>query len=282
MGGVVINIAFVLKIEFYSNIKNSAFLQLTKPDTKPTLGGLRPGSASPAHQHSQSVSPVSVSSTTQNRYASFEFTEDPFKNYRYDDLFNIADPFEDDNAGLDKNKNQSRTSTTGGKTDPFGFQTDDLAYETPIGADAKSFEAKFPKIDAFDSDFTFGNDPFSSPLKSAEKVNGNSDSFFSSKNLFSDKNSNKSDPFASKKPQAPVSTVLDGKNMVAEDLQMYWAAQESLRLEEERRKQEAQEKADFEYALALSKKDSKDNSTLGREKKKIKNLLRLGRHSPAT
>lgn len=265
---------------------------MTKPEPKPTLGGLRPESASPAHHHSQSVSPVGVS-TSQNRYASFEFTEDPFKNYRYDDLFNIADPFEEDNNfSVDKNKNKPAT----GKSDPFGFQVDDLAYETPIGADAELFEAKFPKIDAFDSDFSFGKDPFSCDSTKADKVNGNEDFFSNNKNLFSDKNSNhsKSDPFSVKKAPSKVegSSInfdnllgkqkldkFEAKVIPAEDVQLAWAAQESLRIEEERRKQEAQEKADYEYALALSKKDS---STLSREKKKIKNILRLGRHSPAT
>lgn len=54
----------------------------------------------------------------QHRYAGMEFTEDPFRNYRYQDPFDIADPFE--NELTDDNVH----STNGANLDPFGLAKD--------------------------------------------------------------------------------------------------------------------------------------------------------------
>lgn len=253
---------------------------MNKPEPNPATRGLRSDSKSPALNQSQSASPVN--SSTQSRYAAFDFTEDPFKNYRYEDLANI-DPFEEET--LDKNKNVSS-----GK-DFFKFE-DDLAYETPIGSEREAFESKFPKADVFETDFTFGSDLMAATAKAADKVNGNAINLFSnSEHGFSEKNSSGaiSDPFFTKKDDKKMNQNLkeddffgrdkldkvEGMSLPKEELQLAWAAKESLRLEEERLKQEAQEKADYEYALALSKKDST------KDKKTIRDFLRLGRNTPA-
>lgn len=272
----------MLILKFTVIKKNSTFSQLNNPEYKPATRGLRPDSKSPATTQSLSTSPVTISG--QNRYATFEFTEDPFKNYRYDDLDNI-DPFEDDN--LDKNKNLSSGKTF------FKFEEDDLAYETPIGSERETFESKFPETDAFDADFSFASDPFCSTSSKTDRVNGNVISLFSnSDTVSSDKSLNLpgNDPFMLKKDESKLdkdfkaddafvsqtTTKINEKTLPNEEAQLVWAAKESLRLEEERLKQEAQEKADYEYALALSKKNTaKDKST-------IRNFLRLGRNSPAT
>ncbi|KAJ9585410.1 hypothetical protein L9F63_002793, partial [Diploptera punctata] len=111
----------------------------------------------------------------QHRYAGLEFTEDPFRNYRYEDPFNISDPFDDE-------KDSKPTSASGAKLDPFGLETDSgFATHTEIPP---------------------------------------------------------------------------------EDQQLAWAAAESLRLEEERRKRLEQEQADLEYALALSREEKKSRKNL--------------------
>ncbi|KAK6643175.1 hypothetical protein RUM43_004678 [Polyplax serrata] len=259
--------------------------KLKKAEIKPPARGLRTDTKSPALSQSQSASPINTSG--QNRYAAFEFTEDPFKNYRYEDLSNI-DPFEEDvgtGSSTDKNKNIS--------SDFFKFE-DDLAYETPIGEERESFEMKFPKVDAFDADFSFGSE-LTGATEKMDKVNGNAVGLFKNSELvFSEKNLNLSsgsggDPFLMRRDERRIggktddpftldkgAGKADGKSLPNEEMQLVWAAKESLRLEEERLKQEAQEKADYEYALALSKKDN--NS---KDKKTIKNLLRLGRNTPA-
>lgn len=127
---------------------------------------------------------------------------------------------------------------------------DDVAKKTPIGADAESFEAEFPEIEAeIPEDFSFGNDHFSSSqIIVKNSIHSESDPFVAKKARFIKLDSSSEYLFGGKKK-------LKNKPLPTEDLQLFWAEQESLRLEEERRKQEAQEVADVEYALALSKKD---------------------------
>ncbi|PNF19457.1 Epidermal growth factor receptor substrate 15-like 1 [Cryptotermes secundus] len=63
--------------------------------------------------------------STQHRYAGLEFTEDPFRNYRYEDPFNISDPFSDE-------KDVKSSRATGAKLDAFGLETDSgLGSEFP-------------------------------------------------------------------------------------------------------------------------------------------------------
>lgn len=47
------------------------------------------------------------------------------------------------------------------------------------------------------------------------------------------------------------------KNIPPEDQQLAWAAKESLKLEEDRKKRQKQEEADLELAIRLSKTDNK-------------------------
>nr|CAD7260565.1 unnamed protein product [Timema shepardi] len=137
-----------------------------------------------------------TSTTTQSRYAGMEFTEDPFRDYRYEDPFNISDPFEEE-----EEKNTKRVQASNDKVDPFGFGVD--------SGFVSEVRNRSPKI----------ND----------------------KGLV--------DPFAfglSPKETAPADFI------PPEAQQLAWAAAESLKLEEERRKRYEQEQADLEYALALS------------------------------
>nr|CAD7428704.1 unnamed protein product [Timema monikensis] len=134
--------------------------------------------------------------TTQSRYAGMEFTEDPFRDYRYEDPFNISDPFEEE-----EEKNTKRIQASNDKVDPFGFGVD--------SGFVSEVRNRSPKM----------ND----------------------KGLV--------DPFAfglSPKVTAPADFI------PPEAQQLAWAAAESLKLEEERRKRYEQEQADLEYALALS------------------------------
>uniref|UniRef100_A0A1B6DWE2 Epidermal growth factor receptor substrate 15-like 1 n=1 Tax=Clastoptera arizonana TaxID=38151 RepID=A0A1B6DWE2_9HEMI len=120
-----------------------------------------------------------------------DFTEDPFRDYRYEDPFNIS--FDDAPAVRKPPEGSS-------KLDPFGMEV------------------------------------ISPPSK---------------------KESGKSSPASGK--VTPVHS--NGKStpspLPSEDQQLAWAAKESLRLEEERRKAAEQEQIDLERALTLSKKEGK-------------------------
>lgn len=191
-------------------------------------------------------------------------------------MFNIADPFSDGAVS---------------PADPF-------TPESTTAAATDAFEARFPKLDAFDVDDTFGED-----FAKADLVNGNkmdsSVNLFNGKEKFSDSNANAMpgktfniDPFLAQsakmdsKPDIFISTEgLFGKKKggdrgsskggVSDDLQLAWAAKESIRLEQERRQREEQERSDLEMAIALSKKENS-------EKRSFRNLLRRGRNTPTT
>lgn len=69
---------------------------------------------------------------------------------------------------------------------------------------------------------------------------------------------NSSDPFVSVsgRASAPV-----GSELLSEEQQLAWAARESLRLEEDRKKRQLQEQADLELAISLSKAENKKHFT---------------------
>lgn len=80
-----------------------------------------------------------------------DFTEDPFRDYRYEDPFNITDPFADETEDLNANKSSSGAtvdSKGGGATttavDPFGFGTIS-AFSSKGNATVKA---------SFDNDFS--------------------------------------------------------------------------------------------------------------------------------
>lgn len=99
-----------------------------------------------------------------------DFTEDPFRDYRYEDPFDIADPFaEDDDTtnanNKNKNNNSSSSSSNQGKIittpttnevkklDPFGFET--TTTTTASGGYAFVDKDSFTKgFDSFESDFS--------------------------------------------------------------------------------------------------------------------------------
>lgn len=120
-----------------------------------------------------------------------DFTEDPFRDYRYEDPFNIADPF-DDTLPV------RMTPEGSSKLDPFGMEV--------IAPPENKGSGK------------------SSPI------------------------SGKATPINGKSTPSP---------LPSEDQQLAWAACESLRLEEERRRAAEQERVDLKRALALSKKEGK-------------------------
>ncbi|XP_054277606.1 epidermal growth factor receptor substrate 15-like 1 isoform X2 [Macrosteles quadrilineatus] len=55
-----------------------------------------------------------------------DFTEDPFRDYRYEDPFNFADPFDDEDGSIPSISNSSA------KLDPFGMEIIDSGKNTPV------------------------------------------------------------------------------------------------------------------------------------------------------
>lgn len=112
-----------------------------------------------------------------------DFTDDPFRDYRYEDPFDIA---------FDEEPEDTKST----KFDPFGLDGRQSVPPRPVSS-------PFPDIGL------------------------------------------------SGRASAPLS------KLPSEDQQLAWAAQESLKLEEARRKRQLQEEAELELAISLSKAENK-------------------------
>ncbi|XP_075216266.1 epidermal growth factor receptor pathway substrate 15 isoform X2 [Lycorma delicatula] len=119
---------------------------------------------------------VTTSKNSKTISSPLDFTEDPFRDYRYEDPFNIGDPFED--TSETNNQVTNKEDTLSNETeDPFGLKVSN-GKMTPLPS---------------------------------------------------------------------------------EDQQLAWASAESIRMEEERKKEQMKEIADLQLALALSKKEKPKN-----------------------
>nr|XP_012137772.1 PREDICTED: epidermal growth factor receptor substrate 15-like 1 isoform X2 [Megachile rotundata] len=207
-----------------------------------------------------------------------DFTEDPFRDYRYEDPFNIADPFADDAEDLNANKSKET-----GKVDPFGYGTTSIPPRE--NSFSKSFDADFSntfpltrnKIDKdnakFDADFmkafsddnrniktvesdVFSNtkpkavdidEAFSAKSEKLIKKHGQDFAHYKSKASFNDK-----------KSKNETGKIWNGNNTplsLTEEEQFVWASQQSLKTEEERRRRKQKEEAELALALELSKQE---------------------------
>lgn len=211
-----------------------------------------------------------------------DFTEDPFRDYRYEDPFNIADPFAEEGFALDDSINANTKNNPSRQLDPFGMETPNTRQDKndPFGRAG------------FESDFA------SSTLGRNDKINSNEIA-----NAFGDTNSNNvkydrefADVFAVKKSTKTINfdeafsmksektskkSGLDftqefenklslgqkknqtnawknsarGGPHLSEEQQLAWASKQSIEAEDERRRLKEQEEADFALALELSKQE---------------------------
>ena len=215
-----------------------------------------------------------------------DFTEDPFRDYRYEDPFNIADPFAEDALTFDDTKNANAPSNNLKQLDPFGLETtrqpDDnesfahagfesdfsktfpLAKKTP---EKKKFDdfANFNDTNSnvkYDSDFS---DAFASKPTTARSINiAEAFTIKSEKNkksgldlsaVFKEKLS-----FGERKNKSNNSNRSvwkngnnSGRERLSEAEQIAWAEQQSIAAEKERQRIREQEEADLALALELSK-----------------------------
>ncbi|XP_012215590.1 epidermal growth factor receptor substrate 15-like 1 isoform X2 [Linepithema humile] len=121
-------------IDNNNSFTSSGFADFANFDSKPTEP--TPNRTAPARPTSRAhVAP------TQPKLS--DFTEDPFRDYRYEDPFNIADPFADETE--DSNANKSGDSGGGTEkttTDPFSFGTIS-AFSDKNNVSAKAFDSDF-------------------------------------------------------------------------------------------------------------------------------------------
>ncbi|XP_054012324.1 epidermal growth factor receptor substrate 15-like 1 isoform X2 [Hylaeus anthracinus] len=207
-----------------------------------------------------------------------DFTEDPFRDYRYVDPFNIADPFADDAEDFNANKNNEM-----GKMDPFSYGTSSVlsrknsftkAFETDFSNTFPLAKNKIEKDNAkFDADFVkaFSDDNRnikvieSDAFPNTKTKTVDIDEAFSTKSEKSARRqgldlglSKSKASFNDKKSKADLGKIWNGNNpplALTEEEQFLWASKESMKFEEERRRRKQKEDAELALALELSKKE---------------------------
>ncbi|XP_051163488.1 epidermal growth factor receptor substrate 15-like 1 isoform X2 [Leptopilina boulardi] len=190
-----------------------------------------------------------------------DFTEDPFKDYRYEDPFNI-DPFSDEfHQTEDSNANKTSSTNNASRLDAFGF-------------DENSFSSNNSFVKAFDSDFS-KTLPLLKNKNDSPKFNVDFNKAFSNNNKHQGSNTmrTKSNAFGSKNDKSDKRSPFKDKSMfgdkrnknnshkssdkrglnVMEEEQLAWASRESLKDENERRRLQDQEEKELALALERSK-----------------------------
>lgn len=221
-----------------------------------------------------------------------DFTEDPFRDYRYEDPFNIIDPFaEDETEDANANKSSSGANKTA-TADPFGFET--ISAFSGKNALAKAFDSDFSntfslaktKIEKsvatannnkFDADFgkAFAADnrndrvietDFSNAFANVKAKTVDLDEAFSAKGA---KIVTKREPDAMKtkivyndeKLANDFGKIWNSNNVtdLSEEEQLAWAEKQSLKTEQERLKRKEKEDADLALAIELSRQGKTGN-----------------------
>lgn len=214
-----------------------------------------------------------------------DFTEDPFRDYRYEDPFNITDPFADETEeDLNANKNGSTEKATVA-TDPFGLGT--ISAFSGKNAVAKAFDNDFSntfplaktKIEKntvtnkFDADFgkAFFADnknrnmetDFSQAFTNIKTKTVDLDEAFSAKGA---KTVTKHESDVAHTTKSKViyneeklandfGKMWNGNNItnLSEEEQLTWARRQSMKAEKERLRRKEKEDADLALAIELSK-----------------------------
>jgi len=218
-----------------------------------------------------------------------DFTEDPFRDYRYEDPFNITDPFADETENLNANKNRGMD-----KTDPFGFETiSTFSNNIPVKVFDNNFSNTFPLSKAkaernntndtssaskFDVDFgkAFSVDnknirdietDFFQAFANVKARTVNLDEAFSTKDAkTAARHENvmrtlKSNITYNEKLMNNFGKMWNSNNItnLSEEEQLAWAEKQSIKAEEERLRRKEKEDAELALALELSKQGKSEN-----------------------
>lgn len=223
-----------------------------------------------------------------------DFTEDPFRDYRYEDPFNITDPFADETEE-DLNANKSRGTD---KVDPFGFDARSafISKDTSAKVFDNDFSNTFPlaktkaerndksgtsSVSKFDVDF---GKAFSADNKNVRDLEADFSQAFANVKA---KTINLNEAFSTKdaktvaRRESDVTHALksnvayndeklaadsfgkmwNGNNItnLSEDEQLAWAEKQSIKAEEERLRRKEKEEAELALALELSKRGKSGN-----------------------
>lgn len=210
-----------------------------------------------------------------------DFTEDPFRDYRYEDLFNITDPFADEAEDLNANKNSGvdrtenlfdfgTTSTFSDKDAALSIKTFDNDFtstfphiKTKEKSNINKFNVDFGKAFSVDNKNTRGIETDFAKVKTRTI---DLDEAFSMKNAKtitkheSDQTS-KYNTCNDEKLTNNFAKMWNGNNVtnLSEEEQLAWAERQSIKAEEERLKLKEKEDAELALAIELSRQGKSEN-----------------------
>ncbi|KAG5337979.1 EP15R factor, partial [Acromyrmex heyeri] len=266
-------------IDNNNSFTSSGFADFTNFDSKPE----------PTANQSTPPRATSKIHVTMAQPKLSDFTEDPFRDYRYEDPFNITDPFADE---MTEDLNANRGTN---KTDPFGFESISAfsSKNTPTKIFDNNFSNTFPLVKTkaeknnvsdtssaskFDVDFgkAFSIDnknvqdsDFSQAFANVKSRTINLDEAFSTKdaktiarhelNIMRISKSNI--PYNDDKFTNNFGKMWSGNNItnLSEEEQLAWAEKQSIKAEEERLRRKEKEDAELALALELSKQGKSEN-----------------------
>lgn len=211
-----------------------------------------------------------------------DFTEDPFRDYRYEDLFNITDPFADETEDLNANK----SSGVDRMENLFDFGTSTFSDKNSLSVKTfdNDFSSTFPHIKTkvekssmskFNVDF---GKAFSADNKNTKGIETDFakiktktidlDEAFSIKNAKtvtkykSDiAQTSKYNIYNHEKLANNFGKMWNGNNVtnLTEEEQLAWAEKQSIKAEEERLKLKEKEDAELALAIELSRQGKSEN-----------------------
>ncbi|XP_018400380.1 PREDICTED: epidermal growth factor receptor substrate 15-like 1 isoform X2 [Cyphomyrmex costatus] len=270
-------------IDNNNSFTSSGFADFTNFDSKPE----------PTANQSTPPRATSKIHVTMAQPKLSDFTEDPFRDYRYEDPFNITDPFADETEDLNANENKGTN-----KTDPFGFESISAfsSKNTPAKIFDNNFSNTFPLAKAkaeknnandtnsaskFDVDFgkAFSIDnknvqdvDFSQAFANVKSRTINLDEAFSTKdtkttakhelNIMRISKSNIT--YNDEKLTKNFGKIWNGNNIsnLSEEEQLAWAEKQSIKAEEERLRRKEKEDAELALALELSKQGKSERENV--------------------
>ncbi|XP_025270343.1 epidermal growth factor receptor substrate 15-like 1 isoform X2 [Camponotus floridanus] len=212
-----------------------------------------------------------------------DFTEDPFRDYRYEDLFNITDPFADETEDLNANKNNGAdrmenlfdfgTTSTFSDKNALSVKTFDNDFTSTFPhiktkvekSNINKFNVDFGKAFSVDNKNTRGIETDFAKVKTRTIDLDEAFSIKNAKTITKHESdvvqTSKYNTCNDEKLTNNFGKMWNGNNVtnLSEEEQLAWAEKQSIKAEEERLKLKEKEDAELALAIELSRQGKSEN-----------------------
>lgn len=212
-----------------------------------------------------------------------DFTEDPFRDYRYEDLFNITDPFADETEDLNANKNSGvdrmenlfdfGTTSTFSDKNVLSVKTFDNDFTSTFPhiktkvekSNINKFNVDFGKAFSADNKNTRGIETDFAKVKTRTIDLDEAFSIKNAKTVTKHESdiaqTSKYNTCNDEKLANKIGKMWNGNNVtnLSEEEQLAWAEKQSIKAEKERLKLKEKEDAELALAIELSRQGKSEN-----------------------